>query len=188
MGDATPIYDGGYLQQVLGHPIPMYVDEYPRNGSAWNPPDPRVHAAAETVDDALMLISYFHAGATRTARWDGGDDLYGMIAWQDENFAYFPSAYLLTALNHDFIGSEIAVTTSNSEKLEPFAVIPSPPGPAIGSVLLIQSVVSESDIVALDVSNLPQTPKSPVIKTMTNAGESVTAQPFASSLTLCLGA
>jgi xylan 1,4-beta-xylosidase len=176
----------GYLQQDLGHLIPMYVDEYSMNGSAWNPPDPRVHTAAETVYDALMLVSYLHAGATGTARWDGSDDLYGMMAWLDQNFAYFPSAYLVTALNHDFIGSEVASTTSNGIEVVPFAVIPNPPSTLIGSVLLIHSVVSKSNTVTLAVSNLPKTPKSVVIKMITNSGEAVNIQPYSSTLTLIL--
>jgi len=175
-----------YLQQDLGHLIPMYVDEYSMNGSAWNPPDNRVHTAAETVYDALMLISYLHAGATGTARWDGSDDLYGMMAWLDENFAYFPSAYLVTALNHDFIGSEVATSTSKSTRVVPFAVIPSGPGAPIGSVLLIHWVVSESDTVTLDVSNLPKTPESIVIKTIADSGESVTTQTYSSNIRITL--
>jgi hypothetical protein len=176
----------GYLQKDLGHLIPMYVDEYSMNGSAWNPSDPRVHTAAETVYDALMLLSYLHAGATGTARWDGSDDLYGMIAWLDENFAYFPSGYLVTALNHDFIGSEVATTSSNSEKVVPFAVIPNGPDTPIGSVLLIHWVVSKSDTVTLDVSNLPKTPASMVIKTITDSGETVTTQPYNADISITM--
>jgi len=176
----------GYLQQDLGHLIPMYVDEYSMNGSAWNPPDPRVHTAAETVYDALMLVSYLHAGATGTARWDGSDDLYGMIAWLDEGFAYFPSAYLVTALNHDFIGNEVSTFTTNSEKVVPFAVIPNAPSTLIGSILLIHSVVSKAETVTLEVSNLAQTPKSIIIKTITDSGEWVTTQAYRSSISVTL--
>jgi len=176
----------GYLEQDLGHLIPMYVDEYSMNGSAWNPPDNRVHTAAETVYDALMLVSYLHAGATGTARWDGSDDLYGMMGEQDKNFAYFPSAYLVTALNHDFIGSEVASDTSNGTEVVPFAVIPNPPSTVIGSVLLIHSVVSKSNTVTLAVSNLPQVPNIVVIKTITDSGESVSTQPYSSKISLTL--
>jgi xylan 1,4-beta-xylosidase len=187
-GQPSPLVTlmAGYLQQDLGHLIPMYVDEYSMNGSAWNPPDPRVHTSAETVYDALMLVSYLRAGATGTARWDGSDDLYGMMAWLDENFAYFPSAYLVTALNHDFIGSEVAVTTSNDEEVVPFAVMPKAPSNLIGSLLLIHSVVSKSNTVSLAVSNLPQVPHIAVIKTITDSGESVTAQPYRSNFSLTL--
>jgi xylan 1,4-beta-xylosidase len=176
----------GYLQQDLGHLIPMYVDEYAMNGSAWNPPDPRVHTAAETVYDALMLVSYLHAGATGTARWDGSDDLYGMMAWLDQNFAYYPSAYLLTALNHDFIGSEVASTTSNGIEVVHFAVIPNPPSTLIGSVLLIHSVVTKSNTVTLAVSNLPKTPNIVVIKTITNSGEAVTTQAYSANISIAV--
>jgi hypothetical protein len=181
----------GYLQQDLGHLIPMYVDEYSMNGSAWNPLDNRVHTAAETVYDALMLVSYLRAGATGTARWDGSDDLYGMMGEQDENFAYFPSAYLVTVLNHDFIGSEVATTTSNSARVVPFAVIPTAPrttasSTLIGSILLIHSVVRKSEKVTLDVSNLPRVPESVVITTITNSGESVATQPYSSNITVAL--
>jgi hypothetical protein len=56
----------------------------------------------------------------------------------------------------------------------------------IGSVLLIHSVVRKSDTVTLDVLNLPKKPRSVVIKTITNSGESVTIQPYSSNLTLTL--
>ena len=176
----------GYLQQDLGHLIPMYVDEYSMNGSAWNPLDHRVHTAAETVYDALMLLSYLHGGATGTARWDGSDNLYGMMEGQDKSFAYYPSAYLVTALNHDFIGKEVATTSSNSLKVVPFAVIPSGPDTPIGSVLLIHWVVKDSDGVTLDLSNLSKMPESIVIKTITDSGETVTTQPYSSNISLTL--
>jgi len=187
-GQPSPLVTAmaGYLLQDLGHLIPMYVDEYSMNGSAWSPPDNRVHTAAETVYDALMLVSYLRAGATGTARWNGTDDLYGMMGAQDENFAYFPSAYLETVLNHDFIGNEVAVTTSNGAKVVPFAVIPNAPCTVIGSVLLIHSVVRKSDSVTLDVSNLPKKPRRVVIKTITDSGESVTTRAYSSNISLTL--
>jgi hypothetical protein len=133
-----------------------------------------------------MLLSYLHGGATGTARWDGSDNLYGMMGGQGKNFAYYPSAYLVTALNHDFIGKEVATTSSNSLKVVPFAVIPSGPDTPIGSVLLIHWVVKDSDGVTLDLSNLSKMPESIVIKTITDSGETVTTQPYSSNISLTL--
>jgi hypothetical protein len=46
--------------------------------------------------------------------------------------------------------------------------------------------VSESDTVTLDVSNLPKTPESIVIKTIADSGESVTTQTYSSNIRITL--
>jgi xylan 1,4-beta-xylosidase len=98
-------------------PIEYFLDEF---NISYCPPDVRMNNIIGAIFDALALADNVNQGSNGTMAWNEADGWYGKL---DGDWNRRPSAYLYHILNRYVLGRVVATTSSDMEKVVPFAVV-----------------------------------------------------------------